>query len=64
LTMIAFDELHARETATIKKRTTGVLLSLSDRACLALGRLKDVPVMTTDREWRKLRLGIRVVVVR
>jgi len=64
LMMFPFDEVQARETARIKKRTTGVPLSLSDRACLALGRLRDLPVMTTDREWRKLRLGVRVVVVR
>jgi PIN domain nuclease of toxin-antitoxin system len=64
VTVIPFDEVQARETARIKKRTTGVPLSLGDRACLALGRLRDLPVMTTDREWRKLRLGIRVVLVR
>ena len=27
-------------------------------------RSLNLPVMTTDREWRKLRLGIRVVLVR
>ena len=39
-------------------------LSLGDRACLALARLRDLPAVTADRAWAKLDLGIRVEVVR
>ena len=64
LRVVPFDEAHARETARIKTVTTGVPLSLADRACLALGVLDGLPVLTTDRVWRSLRLKVKVVVVR
>ncbi|MDQ3582536.1 MAG: hypothetical protein M3495_13440 [Pseudomonadota bacterium] len=35
-------------------------LSLSDRACLALGVRLGLPVLTTDREWQKLALSVQV----
>jgi ribonuclease VapC len=41
-----------------------VPLSLGDRACLALGRLEQLPVMTADRLWRSLKLNVKIVVVR
>lgn len=64
LSVVPFDEAHARETARIKAATTGVPLSLPDRACLALGRLHGLPVLTTDRVWRSLGLKVKIVVVR
>lgn len=39
-------------------------LSLGDRACLALGVRLGLPVLTADREWRKLALNVEVRVVR
>jgi ribonuclease VapC len=39
-------------------------LSLGDRACLALARLRDLPAVTADRAWAKLDLGIPIEVVR
>ena len=39
-------------------------LSLADRTCLALGRLHRLPVLTTDRAWRSLRLPIKIDVIR
>ena len=37
-------------------------LSHGDRACLALGRVLDVPVATADKQWSKAanELGVRV----
>ena len=43
-------------------RRTGV--SLGDRFCLQLGREPGVPVLTTDRRWKDLDLGVEVVVIR
>jgi PIN domain nuclease of toxin-antitoxin system len=39
-------------------------LSLGDRACLALGEGLGYPVITADRVWASLDLGIEVVVIR
>lgn len=39
-------------------------LSLADRACLALAQRLDLPVLTADREWTSLELGIRVQLIR
>lgn len=39
-------------------------LSLGDRACLALGLQLDLPVITTDRAWEGLNLGVEVRLVR
>jgi PIN domain nuclease of toxin-antitoxin system len=39
-------------------------LSLGDRACLALARLRNLPAVTADRAWAKLDLAIPIEVVR
>lgn len=64
LEIVPFDEHQARETARIKAATAGVPLSLADRACLALGQLRGLPVLTTDRAWRSLGLKVKVVLLR
>jgi PIN domain nuclease of toxin-antitoxin system len=39
-------------------------LSLGDRACLALGLTRGLPVLTADRVWAQLDVGVEVVVCR
>lgn len=39
-------------------------LSLGDRACLALARRLGLPAHTADRDWRKVDVGVEVVVIR
>lgn len=39
-------------------------LSLGDRACFSLGRELDAPVVTADRVWTDIDLGVEVVLVR
>jgi PIN domain nuclease of toxin-antitoxin system len=31
---------------------------------IALGRLNHLPVLTTDRAWRSLRLSVKIEVIR
>jgi ribonuclease VapC len=39
-------------------------LSLGDTVCIAMGRLLDLPVLTTDRIWTELDLGVEVRLIR
>lgn len=60
----AMDEAAAGETATLRPRTRSAGLSLGDRACLALGKSLQLPVLTADRVWGTLELGIHVEAIR
>ena len=61
---IDFDRELAIGAAALLVPGASLGLSLGDRACLALARLRDLPAVTADRAWAKLDLGIRVEVVR
>lgn len=39
-------------------------LSLGDRACLSLAVLRGLPVLTADRVWARLTVGIEVHCIR
>lgn len=60
--------LHTAEfvdlTASLIKHTKPFGLSLGDRACLALGMKMNLPVLTADRAWAKLDLGVQVNLLR
>ncbi len=64
LTIVPFDEVQAEQAARLRMPTKSLGLSLADRACLALGRLRRLPVLTTDRAWRSLHLSIKIDVIR
>ena len=64
LQLVPFDDEHARESARLIWKTQGLGLSLADRAALALGQLRGIRVLTTDRAWRSLRLPIKIEVIR
>lgn len=64
LRVIAFNEAQARATARLRPATRGAGLSLGDRACLALGQTLGCTVVTADRAWARLRLGVEVALIR
>ena len=64
LTIWPYDEALAIETARLRMATKSLGLSLADRACLALGRLHRLPVLTTDRAWRSLSISVKIEVIR
>ena len=39
-------------------------LSLGDRACLALGKRLNLPVLTADKIWTSLSIGIAITLIR
>jgi PIN domain nuclease of toxin-antitoxin system len=64
LRVVAFDEMHAKDTARLRSATRHAGLSLGDRACLALGNRLGCPVVTGDRAWANLDIGVEVVLIR
>jgi len=54
----------AFQTGLLRPITRSRGLSLGDRACLALGRRLDLPVLTTDRTWEGLDVGVEIKLVR
>ena len=64
LRIIPFDEPQARIAARLRSTTRRAGLSLGDRACLALGDRLGCPVVTADRIWASLDIGVEIVVIR
>ena len=59
-----FDDARARITGLLIDKTRPFRLSLADRACLALGRELGLSVVTADRSWRQVKIGVEVVLIR
>ena len=64
LRVVPFDETQARLAARLRATTRRAGLSLGDRVCLALGEQLGYRVVTADRVWGDLDLGVEVVVIR
>jgi ribonuclease VapC len=64
LRVVAFDEAQARTAAAMRVATRQAGLSLADRACLALGLALGQPVVTADRIWASLDVGVEVILIR
>jgi len=62
--IIAFDHPQALLTAQLRKITKSHGLSLGDRACLALAKLQNLPVLTADKAWAKADHSVKVLLVR
>jgi ribonuclease VapC len=59
-----FDRESAYRTGALRTATKKLGLSLGDRACIALGGKLQRPILTADRNWRDLELGIEIRVIR
>jgi len=64
LRIAPLDEVQCVEIARLRPITRPLGLSLGDRACLALGSALGLPVLTADRSWTGLGIGVRVELVR
>ena len=64
LVVIPFDRELAIDVAELERETARFGLSLGDRACLATARRGGQPVITADRAWLRLDVGVRVIAVR
>ena len=64
LEVISVDaELGAR-MGTLHEVTQRKNISLGDRACLALAERLKLPILTADRAWAKLDLGLTIELIR
>ena len=59
-----FDGELAEMAAWLRPLTRQFGLSLGDRACLALGQKQNAHILTTDRPWQNLEIGVSIECVR
>ena len=64
LTVTDFTRALAEDAGTLVVSTSEYGLSLGDRACLALARRDKLPVLTADRAWRDVEVGVRIELIR
>lgn len=62
--IVDFDLEQSRMTAALRPLTRACGLSLGDRACIALAQSLKLPVLTADKAWARLKLGIKIEVIR
>lgn len=63
--VVPFDEEQARKAAELYTSLPKNLgISLGDRACLALGLIKKIPIITADQIWKVLDLDLEIHVIR
>ncbi|MGH2396386.1 MAG: PIN domain-containing protein [bacterium] len=58
--VVPFDTRQAYDAGALRPQTKPLDLSFGDRACLALARSAGLPVLTRDRVWTKLQIGIEI----
>lgn len=64
LSIEGFTATQAELAAALRQVTRKKGLSLGDRASLALAQEKGVPVLTADRVWKSLRVGLHIQLLR
>lgn len=60
LTIHPFDTALAIDAGLLRATTRQLGLSLGDRACMALARRERTRVITADRSWAALDLGVEI----
>lgn len=64
LEIVAFDAEQADRSGRLWSATRPQGLSLGDRSCLALALMRSLPVLTTDRAWEALDIGVPIRLLR
>jgi PIN domain nuclease of toxin-antitoxin system len=62
--VVPFEENHALIAGCLYVSCRHLGLSLGDRACLALAKSKKLPVLTADKAWSNLDIGISIQTLR
>jgi ribonuclease VapC len=64
LSIVSFELADAELAGKLWDRTHHLGLSLADRACLATALRRSQTVITADRAWSALELGLEIAVIR
>jgi ribonuclease VapC len=64
IVVVPFDILHAAETARLWPLCRSLGLSFADRACLSLGILRSLPILTADAKIAEVPVSVRVKMIR
>lgn len=64
LTIHPFDAALAIDAGLLRTATRDLGLSLGDRACMALARRERARVITADRSWATLDVGVEIELIR
>jgi PIN domain nuclease of toxin-antitoxin system len=64
LAVVPFDREQAAVSASLRRATRPSGLSLGDRACLALAHTRGLPVLTADRAWVAVDIGVTIELIR
>jgi ribonuclease VapC len=64
LDVLPFDGEMARRAGLLQPATGRVGLSLGDRACLASALVTGLQVLTADRKWASLDVGVSIKAIR
>jgi ribonuclease VapC len=62
--IVDFDRDLAEQAGALIAQTKQAGLSLGDRACLALAVREKLPVLTADKAWKDLKVGVDIRLVR
>jgi PIN domain nuclease of toxin-antitoxin system len=62
--VVDFERVLAEETGALIARTRATGLSLGDRACLALAKVRSLPAVTADRSWSGIDVGVQIQLIR
>lgn len=58
------DDQQAWKAGMLRISTREFGLSLGDRACLALAHIKNLSIITADKQWDKLKTDIKIIQLR
>ena len=64
LEVVPVDRECAYRAAWLRPLTRSLGLSLADRVCLATAQALGLPVITTDRSWAALKIGVPIRILR
>ena len=62
--IVDFNEEQAFIASSLDSVTKQYGLSLGDRACLALAKYKNLPVLTADKTWKQIESGVEIRLIR